>query len=141
DGEPGPIDVAALRTGSPEHDAVLEVVAAATAYDAAQRPSATELLAHPALRALVARWDDPALADRLEVVDEYPAAPDPTPSRATMAYPPPPPPPSTPVPTAAATAAVTTYGAPVTAKRPVDAFVLLGVGVLGLVVALLLLLG
>ncbi|MBM7517803.1 serine/threonine-protein kinase [Nocardioides nitrophenolicus] len=151
DGEPTPIDVGPLRTGRPEHDAVLDLVAAATAYDPRRRPTATELLAHPALRGLVARWDEPALADQVEVLDEYPAAPDPTPSRPTAAYPPPPPAPATPGalgappppanPTAAATAAVTAYGAPVARRRPVDAYVLLGLGVVGLLVALLLLVG
>ncbi|WP_205014097.1 serine/threonine-protein kinase [Nocardioides albidus] len=157
DGEPGPLDVTPLRTGSPEHDAVLEVVAAATAYDAARRPSAAELLAHPALRGLVARWDDPALADGIEVVDEYPTEPQPrperTPSHPTAPYPPPtaalgtvPPPPPPPPPGAgvAATAAATRVGAPPPAaagRRPVDGYLLLAAGVVGLLVALVLLLG
>ncbi|GAA1507788.1 hypothetical protein GCM10009788_09780 [Nocardioides humi] len=151
DGEPAPIDVAPLRTGVAEHDAILDVVAAATAYDAARRPSAAELRAHPALQGLVARWDDPALGDGIEVVDEYPAEPppppperEPTPSRPTAPYPPPtaqlgtavlPPPPPPPP-----TAAVTVVGPPTARRAPKDAYALLGVGTIGLVVALLLLL-
>ena len=98
EGEPDPIDVEPLRTGNPEHDAILDVVQAATAYDVTRRPTATELRGHPALRALLGRWDDPALADGLEVFDEYPPLP-PTQDMPTAAHPPPPPPGSTPTPT------------------------------------------
>ncbi|THJ14191.1 serine/threonine protein kinase, partial [Nocardioides sp.] len=72
DDELPPIDVSGVRSGNAEHDAVLDVVVAATAYDPTRRPSAAELRAYPALRELVARWADPALRDGLEVVDEYP---------------------------------------------------------------------
>ncbi|UUW91286.1 serine/threonine-protein kinase [Pimelobacter simplex] len=138
DGEPAPIDVAALRTGVPEHDAVLEVVAAATTYDAGRRPSAAELRTHPALRGLVARWDDPALADDLGVPDDFPPTPDVSATNLpTAPYPPPPPPPPPP-------RTRPDLDAPVAAVRtraPRDAYVLLGVGLLGLLVALVLLLG
>lgn len=141
DGEPEPIDVAPLRTGVPEHDAVLEVVAAATAYDAARRPSAAELRTHPALRGLVARWDDPALADDLSVPDEFPPTPDVSATNLpTAPYPPPPPPPPPPRTRPDLDAPVP---APVRARAraPRDAYVLLGVGLIGLLVALFLLLG
>ena len=46
----GPVEVDALRTGWPEHDAILDVVAAATATDPPGGPSAEALRAHPALR-------------------------------------------------------------------------------------------
>ncbi|HWJ68388.1 MAG TPA: serine/threonine-protein kinase [Nocardioides sp.] len=158
DGAPGPIDVTGLRTGDPEHDAILDVVAAATSYDAGQRPTASALLQHPALRGLVARWDDPALADDLAVADEYPPTPDISATNLpTSAYPPPPPtgprtpvtapvgtaelpPPPTMAPMAPAMAPTMT-GRASRAGAPVDAWVLLGVGVVGLLVALFLLLG
>lgn len=166
DGEPPPIDVAALRNGNPEHDAILDVVEAATSYDALARPSAAVLRAHPALQSLAARWDDPALRDDLEVPDEYPT---PTPDISatnlpTTSYPPPPPssyippptmppsaPPSTPpIGTAVLPphpgAAPTQLDAPRPQHSgrsgpPIDAFVLLGLGVVGLIIALFLLLG
>ncbi len=153
EGEPAPIDVDGLRTGDPAHDAVLDVVAAATAYDAAQRPTAADLRAHPALRGLVARWDDPALADGLSVSDEYPPAPDVAAADLpTSAYPPPPPTPPIgtavlppPPPTGALTAPATAFPVLETGRRagrrPVDAYVLLGAGLVGLLVALFLLLG
>ncbi|WP_435771597.1 serine/threonine-protein kinase [Nocardioides sp. SYSU DS0651] len=164
DGEPRPLDLRDLRRGVAEHDALLDVVHAATAYDAAARPSAAELRRHPALSGLVARWDDPALADDLEVVDQHPPtaaepvadpatgpAIGPATGPTTAAYPPPPLP-ATPV-AAGATAplpppppvtrrtqpTVPFPGPGVTARRPVDAVVLLVLGALGLVVALLLL--
>ncbi len=143
-GVPGPVEVDALRTGRPEHDAILDVVAAATATDPARRPTAEALRAHPALRGLLARWDDPALRDDISVPDEHAGD-----------VPPPPPPPAPTAPTAptalaaAPTMAVGTHLLPppppgavtARAKAPVDAYVLLGVGLVGLVVALLLLLG
>ena len=154
DGDPQPPDVGSARTGNPEHDAVLDVVAAATAYDATQRPSAAALRTHPALQHLVARWDDPALDDELEVVDEYPPMPaEPSAELTTSAYPPPPPPPPTPAHgTAVLSAAPTAPPAHVRTRvdgdappgggrrTPVDALVLLALGTAGLVVAVLLLL-
>lgn len=131
--DPVPVDTTALRTGQPEHDAVLDLVDAATAADPARRPSAEALRSHPALRGLVARWDDPALRDGISVPDEHagdvPLPPPPPPAAPTLAVgthlmPPPPP---------GAVAART--------KTPADAYVLLGVGLVGLLVALLLLLG
>lgn len=157
DGAPDPVDVGPLRTGDPEHDAVLDIVAAATSYDPAQRPSATALLGHPALRSLVARWADPALADDLVVPDEYPATPDISATNLpTAPHPPPPPsqassvprPPTSTLPPPPPTSAFVTPTRPdVPApqrggrRTPVDAFVLLGVGIVGLLVALFLLLG
>ncbi|GAA4816152.1 serine/threonine-protein kinase [Nocardioides caeni] len=157
DGPPPPVDIAGLRSGRPEHDAILDLVAATTAPDPAQRPTAAALLAHPALRSLVARWDDPALADDLTVPEEYADTPEPSPSHLpTAAHPPPPP--RAPAPTLRpATAvlppppgAVSPYSptrpdipAPQGARTsaPLDAWLLLGAGVVGLLVALFLLLG
>ncbi len=82
DAPPLPLD--ALRTGDAFHDAVVDVVAVATAYDPAARPTAAQLRAHPALGALLHIAPDPD--DPIEVVDVYP---DPPP----MTTPPPPPPP------------------------------------------------
>lgn len=163
DDAPGPLDTASLRTGDAAHDAVLDVVAAATSYDPTQRPSATALLGHPSLRALVARWDDPALADDLAVLDEYPPTPDISATNLpTAAHPPPPPStlaptavgPASPTPTPPLRTSVlpppppatpTQVGAPPARRTggrpPVDAFVLLGLGVIGLLVALFLLFG
>ena len=165
DDEPPPIDVSDLRNGDPERDAILDVVLAATAYDATQRPSAAGLRAHPALRGLVARWDDPALHDELEVVDEYPPTDsEPAAEAATAAYPPPlgapagprpvsmpPPPPGTPGLGTAVLPPPPPYAAPTrlagalhggvpARKVPVDALVLLALGAVGLLVALALLL-
>ncbi|MBS4753079.1 serine/threonine protein kinase [Nocardioides sp. zg-ZUI104] len=162
DGAPPRIDVAGLRTGDAAHDAILEVVAAATTPDPVKRPSAAELRTHPALQELVARWDDPALADDITVPDEFADAaspspapgpapgPAPTAGQRTTSYPPPPPPGAT-APTAAIGTSVLPpppapptrleHPAPQRSARPVDAYVLLGAGVLGLLVALLLLLG
>lgn len=165
EGEPDPIDITGLRDGNAEHDAILEVVAAATAYDATARPSAAELRAHPALQWLVGRWDDPALADGLEVHDEYPPVPLAHEDVATAAHPPPPPPPSTltptapapstpplgtsllpPPPTTAPTMAPTRVDVPAPRhapgrRTPIDAYVLLALGVIGLIVAIVLLAG
>lgn len=147
EGEPPPIDVTGLRGVSPEQDALLDVVSAATAYDPAARPTAAALRAHPALQGLVVRWDDPALVDRLEVVDEYDDQPTGTPSNPTAPHPPPtaalgtavlPPPPP---PTAAMTPGLAaTVLQPVRTGPPRDAYVLLALGLVGLVAALLLLL-
>ncbi|WP_051486276.1 serine/threonine-protein kinase [Nocardioides sp. J54] len=155
DGAPGPVDVTTLRTGDPEHDAVLDVVAAATAYDASQRPTAAGLRTHPALQSLVARWDDPALADDLTVPEEYADTVDlPPTGLATAPHPPPPPSVAAtarmgtsvlpPPPPPSATAQPTRPDVPTPqgqGRAPVDAWVLLGAGVLGLLVALFLLLG
>ena len=171
EGEPDPIDVEPLRNGNAEHDAILDVVQAATAYDVTRRPTAAELRGHPALRALLGRWDDPALADDLAVFDEYPPLP-PTQDIATAAHPPPPPPGPTPTPTGptAAIPATPPMGTSVLPpppgahptmaptlpptrfdghgpqhgsgrRTPVDALVLLALGVIGLVVAIVLLAG
>jgi serine/threonine-protein kinase len=140
DGAPDPVDTAALRNGNAEHDAILEVVAAATAYDPAQRPSAAALRTHPALRGLVERWDDPALADDLVVHDEYPPTPDDVATQLpTAAHPPPPPLTSATAPTALGTHVLPPP--PGARRTPVDAYVLLGAGLVGLLVALFLLLG
>ncbi|MEV5000264.1 serine/threonine-protein kinase [Nocardioides sp. LML1-1-1.1] len=134
--EPAPVDVTPLRTGQPEHDAILDLVAVATAADPAQRPSAEALRAHPALRGLVARWDDPLLHDPLTVPDEH---------AGDVPLPPPPPTIASAPPTLAVGTSLMPPPPPgavaARAKAPVDAYVLLGAGLVGLLVALLLLLG
>ena len=158
DGAPPPIDLSRLRGTDPADDALLDVIALATSYDAADRPSAADLRAHPALQGLVARWDDPALADDLDVPDEYPVAADevptamgtpspvpplpPTPAHGTAAHPPPTPALGTLPPPAAATRVdYPTPQAHARGRTPVDALLLLGLGAVGLIVALVLLLG
>ncbi|RHW26508.1 serine/threonine protein kinase [Nocardioides immobilis] len=91
--EAAPFDPAPLRNGDPARDAVVDLIAAATAYDPEARPSATELRALPALRRLLDLPADPA--DPITVTDVFPplpvAAGGGTVARATAAYPPPPP--------------------------------------------------
>jgi eukaryotic-like serine/threonine-protein kinase len=108
--DPVPPETSHLRTGNAAHDAVLDLVAAATSYDPAARPTAEALRAHPALRLLLELPPDPA--DPITITDVFPplpetssggtvsrtaAYPPPTgPSSApTMLPPPPPPPPRT----------------------------------------------
>ncbi len=136
-----PIDTAAMRTGDPGRDAVLELIATATAYDPAARPDAAALRAHPALRRLLELPPDPA--DPITIQDVFPplptgTVPRPAAQRATTPPPPPPPPPPP-----ARTAEETIHQpAPATARKGVLAPVLLLVlGLLGLVVSGWLLIG
>jgi serine/threonine-protein kinase len=138
--EPEPLPIRTLRTGDPARDAVVDVIEAATAYDAAARPSATALLAHPALRMLLDLPGDPA--DPIVVVDEFPPMP-PVPSaaeRPTMPHPQPPPPaPPTPIPTLEETVH---HPLPAGARGGVMAPVLLiALGLLGLLASAWLLVG
>lgn len=144
---------ASLRTGEPARDLVVDLVAAATTYDAAARPTATDLRRHASLRALLTLPPDPA--DPVEVVDEYGALPA-TPGTGTAV--PPPPPPRTaatsyPAPTSVLPPPPPTYAAPVgrtiadperpAARGPsrMTAVALLVAGLLGLVASAWLLLG
>jgi len=89
--EPVPFDATPLRTGDPARDAVVDLIAAATAYDPTARPSATELRGHPALRRLLDLPADPT--DPITITDVFPPLPvtgGGTVARATAAYPPPP---------------------------------------------------
>ena len=73
DGPPPPIDLSAMRIGDPAHDDVVDVIAAATTYDAAARASATRLRHHPALQRLLALPRD--RSDGVHIVDDRPPAP------------------------------------------------------------------
>ena len=142
-----------LRTGDREHDLVLDVVAAATTYDPAARPTATQLRQHPSLHALLAL--PRAADDPIDVVDDYaavavpprtapPPPPPPPPGALTADYPPPtsllPPPPPPPQqtlpPPQAPPAARGTRSA-----APSSAVLLLVVGLLALLAGAFLLLG
>jgi serine/threonine-protein kinase len=92
--EPGSLDIAALRTGDPARDAVVDVIAAASVHDPAARPTAGALRAHPSLRWLLALPPDPA--DPITVTDVFPPMPDGTAMRRQAPPPPPPPPPPSP---------------------------------------------
>jgi len=93
--EPAPLDTSSLRTGDPARDAVVDLIAAATAYDPAARPTAAQLRAHPALRLLLELPPDPA--DPITITDVFPPLPGTGVDPATAAFPPP-------APTAAPTA-------------------------------------
>ena len=152
---------ASLRTGDPARDLVVDLIATATAYDPAARPTATEMRRHGALRALLALPHDPH--DRIEVVDEYgevlsptgpdtPPPPPPTtrgtpgtaPMSAAASYPPPtsalpPPPPTQAVPSG--TIAELAPAAVPSGPSLMPAVLLLVAGLLGLVASAWLLLG
>ena len=88
--EPEPVPLETLRTGEPARDAVVDVIAAATTYDPAARPSAAALRTHPSLRMLLDLPADPA--DPIEIVDVFPPMPPyhpPPPGRSTTPGPPP----------------------------------------------------
>jgi serine/threonine-protein kinase len=156
---PADVDVAALRTGDPARDAVVDLIEVMSASDPAARPGATDLRSHPALQRLLALPPDPA--DPITVTDVFPPLPGTLarPDQRTVDYAPPtagltsgptmtPPPPAfPPPPPPVGTHAETRHSplpAPVAAPaRPgVLAPVLLMVlGVLGLVVSGWLLLG
>ncbi len=101
-----PVESMGLRTGEPARDAVVDLIATASAYDPAARPSATELRTHPGLQLLLELPPDPA--DPITVTDVFPPMPERgeggTEPRATTSYPPPtaaptmPPPPPPPPP-------------------------------------------
>lgn len=136
EGPPPPIDVSALRAAPGEpadaaREAALDLIAAATRYDAHDRPSAADLRRHPALRTLL---DLPAPGDDVNVVESFPPTPPPAvratpptppvsgtpaPPRSTLPPPPPPPVSAPPPSTAAATAPTAAFGpvgtAPLTA--------------------------
>ncbi|MEZ0577417.1 serine/threonine-protein kinase [Nocardioides sp. MH1] len=146
--EPGELDIDALRTGVPAHDAVLDLAAAASAHDPAARPTAAQLRTHPALQRLLALPVDPA--DPIDVRDVFPpipsgmlAAEQPTTSYAPPATPTPhlpPPPPPPPLSSGAPTSLHTP--APVDRRARVLAPALLIVaGLVGLVVSGWLLVG
>lgn len=145
--EPEPVPVGSLRTGDPERDAVVEVIAAATAYDPRARPSATALRRHPALLSLLGL--PPVPGDPIEVVDEYPPLPEPAGGgAATMPHPPPTVPPTVPPsppapPPPAPTREETHLPAPARRGAPsrVGGITLLVLGVLGLLASAWLLLG
>ncbi|NYJ03476.1 serine/threonine-protein kinase [Nocardioides thalensis] len=146
--DPAAGDAAPPRTGDPRHDLVVDLIAAATSFDPAARPGATELRRHASLRALLALPPDPH--DPVEVVDEYGALP-PPPSLATQGgtasttrppYPPltsvlPPPPPTHAVPNGTI-AQAPTYPA---GSSRLPAVALIVAGVLGLLASAWLLLG
>lgn len=156
--DPAAGNAAPARSGDPQRDLVVDLAAAATAYDPAARPSATELRRHPALRALLALPPDPN--DPIDVVDEYGSLPTPSPPsppgrtspptrsgtapvtaasypRPTSVLPPPPPPPTHAVPNGT----IAQAPAPAAGPSRVPAVVLLVVGVLGLLASAWLLLG
>lgn len=158
--DPTATNAAPPRTGDPQRDLVVDLIAAATAFDPAARPSATDLRRHASLRALLALPPDPG--DPIEVVDEYGALPSPV---GTVVSPPPPPP-STPTGTAGTVAAAASpYPRPTSVLPPpppptqavpsrtiaeaeptggpsrVPAMLLIVVGVLGLLASAWLLLG
>jgi serine/threonine-protein kinase len=87
---PAPPRADLLRNGDRGRDLVLDVVAAATAYDPAARPTAAQLRDHPSLRALL-ELPRPA-DDPIDIVDEYVALA--VPPRTAPPPPPPPPPPA-----------------------------------------------
>ncbi|KAA1415491.1 serine/threonine protein kinase [Nocardioides humilatus] len=109
--EPGLLDIDALRTGEPDYDAVLDLAAAASAHDPADRPTAAQLRTHPAMHRLLALPPDPA--DPITIGDVFPPLPaqdpstgvrtvespttaySPSPTPVTPPPPPPPPPPAT----------------------------------------------
>lgn len=95
--EPGTLDVPGLRTGDPERDAVVDLIAAASVADPGARPTAGALRGHPSLRWLLALPADPA--DPITISEVFPPLPSqasPSPSSSS----PPPPPPPAPHPTA-----------------------------------------
>jgi eukaryotic-like serine/threonine-protein kinase len=96
--DPVPLDLDALRTGDPQRDAVLQLVATMTRESLAERPAAAAMRAHPALQSLLALPPDPS--EGITVPDEFATARD-VPTQ--VGTPPPPPPP--PAPTAAPTMA------------------------------------
>jgi len=147
--DPAAVDLASLRTGDPARDAVVDLIAAATPYNPAARPTVTELRAHPALHLLLRLLPDPA--DPITITDVFPPLPDGTADtvpQARTAYPPPPtgpasaltmPPPPPPPPR---TYEQTVHQVSAPARPGVLAPVLLlVVGVLGLVLSGWLLLG
>ena len=91
--EPVAFDPAPLRNGDPHHDAVVDLIAAAATNDPAARPTASQLRTHPALRMLLEL--PPVPGDPIEIVDEFPALPEPAGDRVTAPHSPPtlPPPP------------------------------------------------
>jgi serine/threonine protein kinase len=153
--DPADVDIAALRTGDPARDAVVDLIEATSSYDPNARPSATELRTHPSLQLLLELPPDPA--DPITITDVFPPLPGSmgTFPRATAAYPPPtaagpssaptmpptpPTPPPPPPPRTQEESLVPSVPAP--GRRGVLAPVLLMVlGVLGLVVSGWLLLG
>lgn len=136
DGPPPPIDMSAMRTGDPAHDAVVDVIAAATTYDAAARPSAADLRILPALLHLLALPRDPS--DRIRIVDTQPPVPTNSPAPSTAPLPPPPT-----APTAPQTAVYSQLGngsAASTRSGATSGIALLSVGVLAILIGALLLL-
>ncbi|TYL55332.1 serine/threonine protein kinase [Nocardioides sp. BGMRC 2183] len=100
EGAPPPIDLSTMRNGDPGHDAVIDLIEAATRYDVAGRPTAAELRRTPAMHRLLALPADPS--DGVRIDDEFPPLPESsggvsgpgTGTLGTISPPPPPPPPT-----------------------------------------------
>ncbi|WP_141014923.1 serine/threonine-protein kinase [Nocardioides sambongensis] len=151
EGAPPPIDLSTMRNGDAGHDAVVDLIEAATRYDVTGRPGAGELRRHPAMARLLALPADPT--DGVRIDDGFPPMPERStaPARggtAATAYPPPPPPSaapaSMPAPMPPPTAPTLVGAGP---ERPGStgasaraSYLLLGAGALALLIGILLLL-